>query len=45
MRPGSYHPRRRRFDQIAGQVILVAIVVAVVSVCIAVIVVAWRIAL
>lgn len=44
MRPGNYH-RRRRLDYIAGQVILVAIVAAVLSVCVAVIIIAWRLAL
>lgn len=37
--------RRRRFDQWAGNVMLAAVTVAVVSVCVAVAIVAWKWAL
>lgn len=45
MRPTGGYQRKRRLDQIAGQVMLVAITAMVVTLCILVIVAAWRLVL
>ena len=44
MKPSTYQ-RRRRLDRIAGQVMLLAITATVVTLCVLVVVGAWRIIL